>query len=272
MKVVKAKWVVPVAALVITLSVAGVAFAATGSSSTDTTVQGNTSTTNPAVPRNGGKVGGFGVHRQGNGETPLTGDALTQVQNAAVKAGGDGATLVWATTETDNSDSNVKYEALVKKADGTYLMVYVTAGYGVVNTETVFGPRAGKGFAMRNSTETPLTGDTLTQVQNAAVKAAGAGSAVVRACTEDDNTNTNVKYEALVKKADGTYVMMYLDAGYNVVQTVNVPQHAGEGRHGGRGPGGCGRGTAPQGGTAPQRGPSTTNGSSTTNGGTISFQ
>ena len=91
-----------------------------------------------------------------------------------------------------------------------------------------------------SSTETALTGDTLAKATSAAVAAGGSGSTVVRASTEDDNSNSAVKYEVLVKKSDGTCLMVYLDASFKVVST----EAAGQGwpwaaAHGGHGKGQC---------------------------------
>ncbi len=85
------------------------------------------------------------------------------------------------------------------------------------------------------SDETALTGDTLAKVQAAALAAAGSGSTLIRAETDADG---NAKYEAHVRKADGTCVTVYLDESFKVVKTETAPQ-AGE-----RGEGGSGRGRA----------------------------
>jgi uncharacterized membrane protein YkoI len=256
MKVVKKKWAVPVAALILTLSIAGAAFAATAA-------PGSTATT--VAPQNGTYCGGErGWGGQRSDETALSGDELTKVKDAALAKIGTDATVVRA--ETD-ADGNAKYEVHAIKADGTHVTVYLDQNYVVTSVETCDGPN-GEGTVgrrgMMRGNESPLTGATLTAVQNAALAAVGSGSTLVWATTEDDNANSNVKYEAMVKKADGTCVIVYLDANYKVVEQVSAPQ--GGGRHG-RGPGGEGRGcrgTTPQ-GTTPSTGTSTT-------GGTISYQ
>ena len=138
------KWVIPLAVAVLTLSIGGAAFAMSGSSSTDTTALGtvttaadtsltgatqDTTNTTAAAPTDRGPGG------RGNGETALTGDTLAQVQAAALAAAGSGSTLIRASNETDNSDSTIKYEAFVKKSDGTSVKMYLDASFKVVSTE-----------------------------------------------------------------------------------------------------------------------------------------
>jgi hypothetical protein len=82
-----------------------------------------------------------------------------------------------------------------------------------------------------NNGETALTGDTLAQVQAAALAAAGSGSTLISATNETDNSDSSIKYEAFVKQSDGTAVKMYLDASFKVVSTENAQQ--GGKHHGG---------------------------------------
>jgi uncharacterized membrane protein YkoI len=93
-------------------------------------------------------------------------------------------------------------------------------------TRAQSGPH-GRGEGGQRSDETPLTGDTLTQAQAAALAQVGSDATVIRAETDADG---NAKYEVHVKKADGTMVTVYLDESFNVVKTEEG--HAG-GRHGG---------------------------------------
>ena len=249
MKSIKTKWVVPVAALVLTLSIGGAAFAATGSS-TDTTAAGTAKTATRTAPA------GAEQHRgqQRTDETLLTGDVLAKVQAAALAKIGSGATVVRA--ETD-ADGNAKYEVHAVKADGTRVVVYVDESYNVVSVETCTGPEGrGGGHMGTRSDETALTGDTLARVQAAALAEAGAGSTLMRAETDADG---NAKYEAHVVKADGTHIVVYLDESFKVVKTEAGGMGRG-GMMGGRGEGGRGGGH--------MHGTSTTGGASTT-GGTI---
>ena len=257
MRLLSKKLIVPVAALVLTLSAAGAAWAATGDSSTDTTgtTVAATATTAATAATAGASAAKNDSARPSNGEVALTGDTLTQATTAAVAAGGTGATVERASTETDNSNTAVKYEVMVKKSDGTFLMVYLDASFQVVSTETAQTAKCGHMGGKGSSTETPLTGDALTQATSAAVAAGGTGSTVERASTEDDNSNTAVKYEVMVKKSDGTSLMVFLDASFQVVSTEAAQAgHMG----GGRGHGDL------QGGTSG----STTSGSSTSSSAT----
>ncbi len=137
-KSLRAKWVVPVAALVLTVSIGSAAFAATGSSTTVTdpatstaimqiTATGATEATTATTDKD----------QQRADETLLTGDALAKVQAAAV-AKEPGVTVV--RVETDG-DGNAKYEVHMQKADGTKLTVYVDDSYNVVSVAT--GDQAG---------------------------------------------------------------------------------------------------------------------------------
>ncbi len=249
MKSIKSKWVVPLAALVLTLSIGGAAFAATGSS-TDTTAAGTATTAASTAPAGAEQRWG----QQRTDETLLTGDVLAKVQAAALAKIGSDATVVRA--ETD-ADGNAKYEVHAVKADGTRVVVYVNESYTVVSVQTCAGPAGRGGGTMgMGSDETALTGDTLAKVQAAAVAAAGAGSTVMRAVADDDGV---AKYEAHVVKADGTHVVVYLDESFKVVKTEAGGMGRG-GMMGGRGEGGRGGGC--------MRGTSTTGGASTT-GGTV---
>jgi hypothetical protein len=222
MKAFKKKWAIPAAALVLTLSIAGGAYAATSGSSTVTTgATGTTVAGQTQCDANGG-----GRCGQRGDETLLTGDVLEKVKAAALANLGAGATVIRA--ETD-ADSNAKYEVHATKADGTMVMVYIDESYKVVSVETC-GNGAGMGRGRMgggDSDEVALTGDTLTQVTNAALAAAGTGSTLMRATTDDDGI---AKYEAHVRKADGTCVNIYLDESFKVVKTETAEQGDGMGR------------------------------------------
>lgn len=66
-------------------------------------------------------------------ETPLTGDALSQVRAAAIARVGSGASVI--RVETD-ADGHAAYEAHMRKADGTPVTVYVDKSYDVVGVES----------------------------------------------------------------------------------------------------------------------------------------
>jgi uncharacterized membrane protein YkoI len=251
MKVFKKKWAIPAAALVLTLSIAGGAYAATSGSSADAT--GST-----VAGQAQGDADGKGQGRQCSDETLLTGDVLDKVKAAALANLGAGATVIRA--ETD-ADGNGKYEVHATKADGTMVMVYIDESYKVVSVETCGdGGGMGRGhMGGGNSDETALTGDTLTQVTNAALAAAGTGATLMNATTDDDGI---AKYEAHVKKADGTCVEIYLDESFKVVKTETDEQgDRGEGMgsgHMGSEDGRCQNGTAGTTGTTAAPSTSTT--------------
>ncbi len=75
------------------------------------------------------------------------------------------------------------------------------------------GPGGGHGWGGGRSDETPLTGDALTKVTDAA-KSKVSGATVVRVETDADGV---AEYEAHMAKADGTPVTVYVDASFNVV-------------------------------------------------------
>lgn len=151
-----------------------------------------------------------------NGETALTGDTATQVTAAAQAAVPDG------TIDRVETDSDGVYEAHMTKADGTHVIVQVDANFNV--TATIDEGRGGRGGGP-GAGETPLTGDTATQV-TAAAQAAIPDGTVLRVETDSDGS----PYEAHVQKADGTQVVLKIDANFTVTATEDMP--AG-GPHGG---------------------------------------
>jgi flagellar hook-length control protein FliK len=151
----------------------------------------------------------------GSTETPLTGDALAQVTAAAQAAVPDGTIL---RVETDNDGV---YEAHMTKADGTEVIVQVGADYAV--TATVDRPQGGRGGS--GNGETALTGDTAASV-TAAAQAAIPDGTIIRVETDSDGS----PYEAHVTKADGTEVVVKVDASFTVTATEDMP--AGGPHHG----------------------------------------
>jgi hypothetical protein len=141
-------------------------------------------------------------------ETPLTGDVLAQVTAAAQAAVPDG-TIV--RVETDNDGV---YEAHMTRADGTEVIVQVGADYAV--TATVDRPHGGRGGP--GNGETALTGDTAASV-TAAAQAAIPDGTIIRVETDRDGS----PYEAHVTKADGTQVVVKVDASFAVTSTEDMP-------------------------------------------------
>ena len=68
------------------------------------------------------------------------------------------------------------------------------------------------GSAAHEANETPVTGSTATQVQTAAVKYVGGGTA---GSVTNDYTHTG--YEVTVTKTDGTTEELHLDGSFNVM-------------------------------------------------------
>jgi hypothetical protein len=104
----------------------GIAAAASGSSSSSSTTAAA-----PTAPPGAPAQNRWG-HQRGD-ETPLTGDALTQVRAAALARVGSGASIV--RIETD-ADGHAAYEAHMLRADGSPVTVYVDTSYDVVGVES----------------------------------------------------------------------------------------------------------------------------------------
>jgi uncharacterized membrane protein YkoI len=166
-------------------------------------------------------------------ETPLTGTVLDQVKAAAIAKVGSGATVDFATTENDSSNSAAAYEAHVTKADGTHVTVILDKDYTVLSVEAGHGP-GGPGGPFGHggppNGETPLTGDTLTSAK-AAAAAAVPGGTVEIATTENDSSNSAAKYEVHVTKSDGTHVAVILDSAFKVLSIETAPLGPPHGRH-----------------------------------------
>jgi len=101
---------------------AAIAGAASGNGSSNSTAAATTQSN--AAPR--------GLGPQRSDETLLSGDAAAKV-TAAAKAELPGATI--ERVETD-ADGHAKYEAHVRKADGSQATVYVNDNFEVVSVES----------------------------------------------------------------------------------------------------------------------------------------
>jgi hypothetical protein len=114
----------------IAIGAAGIAGAATSTNSSSTSAQSSSAAaTAPAAPQDPATVA------HGPNETLLTGTTASKVQAAAVAAE-SGATVI--RVETDSS-GKAPYEVHMRKADGTYVTVYVDSSFKVVSTDTGFG-------------------------------------------------------------------------------------------------------------------------------------
>ena len=143
----KKRWVVPVATIILTLSIGTAAFAATASSSTATSASGSATavtaaTGTAATPAAGAQApaGATASNPWGNqrsDETLLTGTTAAQVKAVAVAKIGTDATVVRVETDSDASQTgHAAYEVHMVKADGTAVTVYVDKSFNYVSTET----------------------------------------------------------------------------------------------------------------------------------------
>ncbi len=144
----KKRWVVPVATIILTLSIGTAAFAATASSSTATSTSGTSTavtaaTGTAATPAAGADAtapaGATASNPWGNqrsDETLLTGTTADQVKAVAVAKVGADATVVRVETDSDASQTgHAAYEVHMVKADGTAVTVYVDKSFNYVSTE-----------------------------------------------------------------------------------------------------------------------------------------
>jgi hypothetical protein len=112
-----------------------IASAANSGTSTSTTASGSTTQSKQTPPAQ--RDPSLGGH-QANGKTEklLTGDTASKVE-AAAKAKVPGGTI--ERVEND-ADTGSPYEAHVKKADGSEVIVYVDANFNVTGTGTMGHP------------------------------------------------------------------------------------------------------------------------------------
>jgi uncharacterized membrane protein YkoI len=110
-----------------------IANAANSSTSTSSTSASSAAQTRPAPPPRDPAMGGH----QANGKTEklLTGETAAKVE-AAAKAKVPGGTIERVETDADTGSA---YEAHVRKADGSDVIVYVDASFHVTGTGTMGG-------------------------------------------------------------------------------------------------------------------------------------
>jgi uncharacterized membrane protein YkoI len=189
---------------------------------------------------------GFHGHHPG---TPLTGETAQKVKYAAL-AKVKGGTVM--RLEADGPQGS-KYEAHVRKADGTPVLVLVDKDFKVTDVRTFRGfpggPRDGRGFP-GHGPETPLTGDTAQKVKDAAL-AKVKGGTVERVEADGEKGSP---YEAHVRKPDGTEAIVRVNKQFEVTSVDAFDGRRG-GPYGGPPPGFPGvppTGAPPKG--APRRG------------------
>ena len=157
-------------------------------------------------------------------EEPLTGSDAEKATAAAQAAVPDGTVM---RVEAD-ADGGAVYEAHVRKADGTHVVVLMDESFAVTSVQEL----AGRGPGPGGPREEPLTGSDAEKA-TAAAQAAVPDGTVMRVEADADG---GAVYEAHVRKADGTHVVVLMDESFAV---TSVQELAGRGPgHGPHGPGG----------------------------------
>jgi hypothetical protein len=184
----------------------GASFLGTANAQTDSSSSSDSSTTSaqPSIPAHG-------TPEHEALETPVTGDAATQAQSAAVASVGEGTAGDVTTDARGNG-----YEVTVTKSDGSQVEVHLDSSFNVVQGHG--GGRGGGGgpHSANGVTETPLTGDDLAKATSAA-QTAEPGATVDRAETDADGD----AYEVHMTLADGSHVTVKLDSSFNVTSTAD---------------------------------------------------
>ncbi len=203
-------------------TVALAAIAVGGAAIGNAATSGSTATTTTTTSLPDSQPSSFPAHGTAaheDAEKPVTGDAATKAQAAAVKAVGSGT--AGAVTTDFGGDG---YEVTVTKSDGSTVEIQLDSSFTVRQGPHGFGGPA-HGSAAHENAEKPVTGDAAAKAQAAAVKAVGNGTA--GAVTTDFGGNG---YEVTVTKSDGSTVEIHLDSSFTVRQGPGGP----------RGPGGPG--------------------------------
>ena len=160
-------------------------------------------------------------------QTQLTGDTADNVK-AAAEAKVPGGTVLRV---EEGGPSGSAYLAHVKKADGTEVVVLVNSSFEATSVQTrPAGGPGGRGHGGRghggpggrgdHKAETALTGDTAAKVK-AAAEAKVPGGTVLRVENDSDSSSP---YEAHVKKADGTEVVVLVNSSFEAT-SVETHQH-----------------------------------------------
>jgi hypothetical protein len=148
----KKRWTIPVATMVLTLSIGSAAFAATGSSATTVTSGTSSAGTSATATAPAGATSSNPWGNQRTDETLLTGDTLAQVKAVVVAKVGSDATIVRIESDSDASLSgHAAYEAHIVTAAGVAETVYVDKSYNYVSTETQQAGGHGNGTAPSGS-------------------------------------------------------------------------------------------------------------------------
>jgi uncharacterized membrane protein YkoI len=159
-------------------------------------------------------------------QTQLTGDTADKVKAAAL-AKVPGATVL----RVESGGHNSAYHAHVRKSDGTEVVVLVNSSFEATAVETRpaggrgghrgHGGPGGPGGRGDHKAETALTGDTADKV-TAAAKTKVPGGTVLRVENDSDSSSP---YEAHVRKADGTEVVVLVNSSFEATSVKEHPQH-----------------------------------------------
>ncbi|MEZ5118080.1 MAG: hypothetical protein R2737_17610 [Candidatus Nanopelagicales bacterium] len=200
-----------------------------------------------------GRPGGPGM-----GEEALTGETADKVTAAAQ------AELPNATIERVETDSDGVYEAHAIKADGTHVIVQIDENFQVTAVVEMPAPGEGRGPGMGPGGPGP--GETLLEGDTADKVTAAAQAELPNATIERVETDSDGVYEAHAIKADGTHVVVKVDADFQVTGVEEMPAPGdGRGPGGHHGPGGTlPDGTLPDGTTPDATTGGTTSDTSTT--------
>jgi uncharacterized membrane protein YkoI len=176
---------------------------------------------------------GTSTTEQRPAQTQLTGDTAAKVK-AAAEAKVPGGTVLRV---EEGGPSGSAYHAHVRKADGTEVVVLVNSSFEATAVQTrPAGGRGGPGGRDHDGPggpggrghggpgghkqETALTGDTAAKV-TAAAEAKVPGGTVLRVENDSDSSSP---YEAHVKKADGTEVVVLVNSSFEAT-SVTAHQH-----------------------------------------------
>jgi uncharacterized membrane protein YkoI len=183
------------------LAFAGLNLANAASSASHNQTQGSQAYASAEAPDRG----------PGHGETPLTGDTAAKVTAAAQAAVPDGTVI---RVETDNEGV---YEAHVRKADGTEVIVAVDKSFAVTGTTEMPAGGPGAGRHGPGGHEKALKGAKAAKVKASAL-AEVPGGTVKR--VEADRGGA---YEAHVTKANGTEVIVEVNKAFKVTDVITMP-------------------------------------------------
>ena len=127
---------------------------------------------------------------------------------------------------------STKYHAHVRKADGTEVVVLVNASFEATAVQTRPAGGRGHGPGGPRGAREALTGDTAAKVKAAALDKVPGGT-VLRA---EKGGPGGAAYHAHVRKADGTEVVVLVNASFEATSVQAAPA-GGRGGPGGRGHG-----------------------------------